>query len=66
MKLQLYQKYKIEDEVLNDVRKEMEKIDSSLKELEREDRDWVKAFRDLFNHAIEKKEWEEKVPILED
>ena len=64
--LQLYQKYKIEDEILNEVREKINKIEKILEKLEPGNSAWVNGFKTLYNQAIRVKRWEGKVPLLGD
>ena len=62
--MKLYQKYEIEQKILEMVKEEMSKIDILLKELNAGDEEWTKAFIILFNYALEKKGWKEKISSL--
>ena len=62
--LQFYQDYNVEKDIIDKVKIEMEKIKECLSDLERGNVNWVGAFRELFNMALEKKGWGKKVPLL--
>lgn len=64
--LQLYERYKIEDEILDKVRKKMDKMEQMLEKLGSGNQAWKKRFNTLFNYAVWHKKWEGKVPYLED
>lgn len=52
--IDLYKKYNIEQEVLEDVNKEIEKIKQALEKLSVGNEDWVKEFKHLFVFAVVK------------
>lgn len=62
--IDLYTKYNIEQDVLEDVTKEIEKIKIALENLSVGNEDWVKEFTSLFNLAISKKKWTEQIANL--
>lgn len=62
--MKLYQKYEIEHKVLEMVKEEISKINDLLMELDNGDKEWVKAFKSLFNLALERKMWKEKIASL--
>lgn len=62
--IDLYTKYNIEQDVLEDVKKEIEKIKQALEKLATGNDDWVTAFKALFNLAISKKEWTAQIASL--
>lgn len=64
--ISLYKKYNIEQEVLEDVNKEIEKIKQALEKLSVGNEDWVKEFKYLFDLAISEKEWSNKIENLQE
>lgn len=62
--LQMYQKYNIEQEILNKAKEKVSEIEEILDALKAGNLEWVKAFKALFNFALERKRWEEKIPKL--
>lgn len=62
--IKLYQKYEIEQKILEMVKEEITKIEQLLDELKAGNDEWINAFKRLFNYALEKKEWKEKITPL--
>lgn len=62
--LKLYQKYEIEQTILGMVKEEIIKTNNLLEKLNAGDEKWVNIFKAIFNYALEKKGWGEKIPFL--
>lgn len=62
--LQLYQKYETEQKILEMVNAEINKIKKVLGESKPGNEEWKSAFKALFNYALEKKGWKEKITSL--
>lgn len=62
--VQLYQKYNVEQEILNRAKEKLNEIKEVLEDLKAGNTEWVEAVKALFNFALEKKGWEEKIPKL--
>lgn len=62
--LKLYQKYNVEQQILEDVKKEIIRIEQIMNELKAGNGAWINAFQALFNLVLKKKGWENKLPHL--
>lgn len=62
--LRLYHKYNVEQQILEEVKKEISKIEQIMNELKAGNTAWINAFEALFNLVLKKKGWEDKLPHL--
>jgi len=62
--LKLYQKYCIEQEILNNVNDSVNRIKDILDNLKAGNRKWIKDFKKMFNYILMDRRWQEKIPKL--
>lgn len=62
--IKLYDKYDVEQVVLNKVTEKMDRIKQLLGDMKSGNDDWINAFKFLFNLALKEKNWKDKVTSL--